>query len=71
MKYWKLFVRERRNDRGQILTSHVSRFTSYFSRFTLGVVLAIVLLCSCRKSLTVEQENSTVEQGYYESAQRI
>ncbi|HTN06009.1 RagB/SusD family nutrient uptake outer membrane protein [Agriterribacter sp.] len=34
-------------------------------------ILAIVLLCSCRKSLTVEQENSTVEEGYYQSSQRI
>ena len=33
--------------------------------------MARVLLGSCRKSLTVPQENSTVEDGYYESAQRI
>ncbi|MFT3701733.1 MAG: RagB/SusD family nutrient uptake outer membrane protein [Agriterribacter sp.] len=34
-------------------------------------LLAIVLLCSCRKSLTVDQENSTVEEGYYQTSQRI
>ena len=39
------------------------------SKFIL--IMAIVLLGSCRKSLTVPQENSTVEDGYYESAQRI
>lgn len=64
MKYWKLFVRGRRNDRGQVLMSHISRFTP-------GLVLAIVLLGSCRKSLTVDQENHTVEEGYYQTAQRI
>ncbi|HRP54917.1 MAG TPA: RagB/SusD family nutrient uptake outer membrane protein [Agriterribacter sp.] len=70
MKYWKLFVRERRNLPAgrqatcQMLTSHVSRFTP-------GLVLVMVLFCSCRKSLTVPQENSTVEDGYYQSAQRI
>ena len=71
MKYWKLFVCERRNDRGQILPSPVSRLTSHVSLLMSGVLLAIVLLCSCRKSLTVEQENSTVEEGYYQSSQRI
>ena len=39
------------------------------SKFIL--IMAIALLGSCRKSLTVPQENSTVEDGYYESAQRI
>ena len=34
-------------------------------------IMAVVLFGSCRKSLTVEQENSTVEDGYYQSAQRI
>jgi len=63
-QYFVAFVRETKNGKRRILTSHVSRFA-------VSVVLAIVLLCSCRKSLTVEQENSTVEQGYYESAQRI
>ncbi|MFT3748387.1 MAG: RagB/SusD family nutrient uptake outer membrane protein [Agriterribacter sp.] len=33
--------------------------------------VAILLLSSCRKSLTVDQENSTVEEGYYNSAPRI
>lgn len=64
MKYWKQFVRERRNDRGQVLLSHLSRFTP-------GLLLAIALLCSCRKNLTVDQENRTVEEGYYQSAERI
>ncbi len=71
MKYWKLFIGDRRNDRSQILTSQLPRLTSFFSRFTTGLLLVIVLLCSCRKSLTVNQENSTVEEGYYQSAQRI
>lgn len=35
------------------------------------LLIAIVLLVSCRKNLTVDQENSTVEEGYYQSAQRI
>lgn len=68
MTHWKLFIsgfiREKRNDKRQLLTSHVSRLT-------FGVVLAMVLLCSCRKSLTVDQENSTVEEGYYQTSQRI
>lgn len=34
-------------------------------------IAAVVLLCSCRKSLTVDQENNTVEEGYYQSAPRI
>lgn len=34
-------------------------------------IIAILLLCSCRKALTVEQENSTVEEGYYQTSQRI
>ncbi|MBS1751340.1 MAG: RagB/SusD family nutrient uptake outer membrane protein [Bacteroidetes bacterium] len=71
MKHWKLFVRESRNDRGRKLTFHITYHKSYFSRFTSGVLLAIVLLSSCRKSLTVEQENKTIEEGYYHSAQRI
>ncbi|OJY80926.1 MAG: hypothetical protein BGP14_01675 [Sphingobacteriales bacterium 44-15] len=63
-QYFVAFVRERRNGKRQILTSQVSRFTA-------GVILAMALLCSCRKSLTVEQENSAVEEGYYQSAPRI
>ena len=34
-------------------------------------LIALVVLGSCRKSLTVDQENSTVEEGYYNSAPRI
>lgn len=33
--------------------------------------MVVLLLVSCRKSLTVDQENSTVEEGYYNSAPRI
>ena len=68
MTHWKKFIsgfiREKRNDKRQLLTSH-------FCRFTFGVTLAMVLLCSCRKHLTVDQENDTVEEGYYNSAPRI
>ncbi|MBX2923900.1 MAG: RagB/SusD family nutrient uptake outer membrane protein [Chitinophagaceae bacterium] len=34
-------------------------------------IASVILLFSCSKSLTVEQENRTVEEGYYSSAQRI
>ena len=74
MKYWKQLTSgsERRIDKPEMLTSHMSRLSFHVSRFSLaGVLLAIVLLCSCRKSLTLDQENNTVEEGYYESSQRI
>ena len=45
--------------------------THWMKHWKFISLLAIVLLCSCRKSLTVEQENSTVEEGYYQSSQRI
>lgn len=35
------------------------------------LIAVVVLLASCRKSLTVDQENNTVEEGYYNSAPRI
>ncbi|MBX3252695.1 MAG: RagB/SusD family nutrient uptake outer membrane protein [Chitinophagaceae bacterium] len=34
-------------------------------------IASVILLFSCSKSLTVDQENRTVEEGYYNSAQRI
>lgn len=37
----------------------------------LCLLAVVVLLASCRKSLTVEQENNTVEEGYYNTAPRI
>ncbi|MGN6491641.1 MAG: RagB/SusD family nutrient uptake outer membrane protein [Agriterribacter sp.] len=43
----------------------------WMKRGTILSVIAILLFCSCRKSLTVDQENSTVEEGYYNSAPRI
>ncbi|WP_165813854.1 RagB/SusD family nutrient uptake outer membrane protein [Terrimonas sp.] len=36
-----------------------------------AVLVVMLLLGSCRKSLTVDQENNTVEEGYYNSAPRI
>lgn len=45
--------------------------THWMKHWKFISLLAIVLFCSCRKSLTVEQENSTVEEGYYQSSQRI
>lgn len=35
------------------------------------LIAVIVLLGACRKSLTVDQENNTVEEGYYNDAPRI
>ncbi|MFT4015795.1 MAG: RagB/SusD family nutrient uptake outer membrane protein [Agriterribacter sp.] len=36
-----------------------------------AVLVVMLLLGSCRKNLTVDQENNTVEEGYYNSAPRI
>src|SRR5690606_5755479 len=49
----------------------MNNMTHWMKHWKFISLLAIVLLCSCRKSLTVEQENSTVEEGYYQSAPRI
>lgn len=40
-------------------------------RWSILSIIILVLLSSCRKSLTVDQENSTVEEGYYQTSQRI
>ncbi|MCC6289592.1 MAG: RagB/SusD family nutrient uptake outer membrane protein [Chitinophagaceae bacterium] len=45
--------------------------THWMKHWKFISLIAIVLLFSCRKNLTVEQENSTVEEGYYNSAPRI
>jgi hypothetical protein len=50
---------------------HINEMKQCMKHSKFILIIAIVLLGACRKSLTVEQENSTVEQGYYESAQRI
>jgi hypothetical protein len=49
----------------------MNNMTHWMKHWKFISLLAIVLLCSCRKSLTVEQENSTVEEDYYQSAPRI
>ncbi len=37
----------------------------------MWLIAMVILLVSCRKSLTVDQENNTVEEGYYNDAPRI
>ncbi len=50
---------------------HINEMKQCMKHSKFIFLIAILLLGACRKNLTVEQENSAVEEGYYQSAQRI
>ncbi len=57
------------NESKQYMKQHMKQHILSY-RF-ICLVAVVVLLGACRKSLTVDQENHTVEEGYYNDAPRI